>query len=205
MNFNDLANKDSVIRTSKALQEKGYEAFVVKNGAEALEKIKEIIPENSSVMNGSSDTLIQIGYSEYLKSGNHKWIDLYAKVAAETDRVKRGRLRREAELSDYYLGSVNALLENGDFLVASNTGSQLPHIAFTSPNLIFVVSTKKIVANFDDAMERIEKYVYPLVDKSLMEKVNLHSALNKVLIFKGESHFLGRKIRFILVEENLGY
>jgi len=38
-----------------------------------------------------------------------------------------------------------------------------------------------------------------------MKKHNVHTALNKLLVFKGESQFSSRKISFILVEEDLGY
>jgi len=117
----------------------------------------------------------------------------------------RAKLRREAVLSDYYLGSVHAVTQEGDFIVASNTGSQLPHIVFTSKNLIFVVSTKKIVKNLDEAMERLIKHAYPLEDKKLMEKYNIHTGVSKIITFKGESTFSDRTISFFLVEQNLGY
>ena len=190
---------------SKALTEKGYEVFNVKTGAEALAKIKEIIPEGASVMNGSSVTLEQIGFVEYLKSGEHKWNNLHKGIFEEKDPAKQSQLRREAVLSDYYLGSVHALAETGEFIVASNSGSQLPHIVFTSPNLIFVVSTKKIVADLPAAMKRLEEHVLPLEDKHMMEKYGVGTKDNKILIVKGESQMTHRKINFILVDEDLGF
>ncbi|MBI3443354.1 lactate utilization protein [Candidatus Woesebacteria bacterium] len=205
MKYNELASKALVERVVKALKEKGYGAVIVTKASEALSKIKEIIPDGASVMNGSSVTLEQIGYLEYLKSGEHKWIDLHAKVNAENDKERRAKLRRESVLSDYYLGSVHALAENGEFVIASNTGSQMPHIVFTSPNLIFVISTKKIVPTLSEAMKRLEEYVYPLENKHMMDQYNVGTNINKVLIFRGEVPILGRKIRFILVEENLGF
>ena len=205
MDYNQLASLDSLQKTKDSLSQKGYEVFVVKNKTEALEKIKELIPEGASVMNGSSATLEQIGYLDYLKSGAHKWVDLHAKVTAESDKEKRTKLRRESVLSDYYLGSVHALAETGEFVIASNTGSQLPHVVYTSPNLIFVVSTKKIVPTLDEAMRRLKEYVYPLEDKQSLEKYKEHTAINKIVIFNGEVSYSGRKIRFILVEEDLGF
>jgi CheY-like chemotaxis protein len=192
-------------KTVSALKAKGYEVVTVKNGAEALEKIKQIIPPGATVMNGSSVTLEQIGYLDYLNSGKHGWNDLHAGVVAEADPAKRTALRKQASLSDYYLGSVHALMENGEFIVASNTGSQLPHIVFTSTNLIFVVSTKKIVADFNAGMKRLEEIVVPLENQHMLEKFGRGTSLNKIVIFKGESPFLGRKIHFILVNEDLGY
>lgn len=192
-------------KTIKALKAKGYEVIHFKTGAEALEKIKQIIPEGKSVMNGSSVTLEQIGYFDYLASGKHKWKDLKAEITAENDKEKRVQKRREAVLSDYYLGSVHALVETGEFIVASNTASQLPLVIYTSPNPIFVVSTKKIVPTLDAGMKRLIEHVYPLEDKQSKEKYGVGTNLNKIVIFKGEVASNGRNIRFILVDEDLGF
>lgn len=183
MNYNRLASKTSVNKTAAALRRKGYKVSVFKRGSDALSAIKKLIPKGASVMNGASVTLEQIGYLEYLESGNHKWADLHAKVVKEDNKEKRAKRRLEATLSDYYLGSVHALTQGGDLIVASNTGSQLPHIVFTSKNLIFVVSTKKIVKDLDEAMERLIYHAYPLEDKKLMEKYNIHTAISKIVTF----------------------
>ncbi len=205
MNYATLATKEAINTTATALKSKNIEVFVVKNKAAALETIKKLIPQGASVMNGSSVTLEQIGFVEYLKSGQHGWNNLHANIVAEKDKAKQGLLRKQAALSDYYLGSVHALVENGEFIIASNTGSQLPHIVFTSPNLIFVVSAKKIVPTLAEAMKRLEEYVIPLEDKHMMEKFGSGTALNKIVIFKNENPMMGRKVRMILVEEELGF
>lgn len=205
MKYNELASKTSLEKVVKALKEKGYEPIVVKNKNEALAKLKKIIPSGVSVMNGSSVTLEQIGFVEYLKSNEHKWNNLHAAIVAEKDPVKQAELRKKSVLSDYYLGSVHALAETGEFIVASNTGSQLPHIVFTSPNLIFVVSTKKIVKDVKEGLKRLNNHVVPLEDEHMMEKYNMGTQVNKILIFRGENQMLGRKITFILIEENLGF
>lgn len=204
-NYTELASQDSLQKTVDALSEKKYFPVVVKTKAEALEKIKEIIPVGVSVMNGASVTLDQVGYLEFLASGKHQWQDLSAQITAENDDAKRAQLRKESVLSDYYLGSVHALTENGEMVIASNTGSQLPHIVFTSQNLIFVVSTKKIVPNLPDAMNRLEKHVIPLEDKRLMKAMNAHTFPSKILILNRDPEYLARKIHVILVEEDLGY
>jgi len=205
MNYNTLAKKEIVNRTAKALRSKNIETFILKNRREALNKIKELIPQGVSVMNGASKTLEQIGFVEYLKSGKHKWNNLHEAILAEKDPAKQAILRKQSVLSDYYLGSVHALMENGEFIIASNTGSQLPHIVFTSQNLIFVVSTKKIVPNFTQAIERLEKHIIPLEDKRMREQYGMGTAENKIIIFKNENPMLGRKIRMLLVEEDLGF
>jgi hypothetical protein len=205
MNYGTLATKEVVDKTIKALNSKNIEAVVVKDKVEALNKIKNFIPQGASVMNGASKTLEQIGFIEYLKSGKHGWNNLHESILAEKNPTKQSIIRKQCILSDYYLGSVHALAENGEFVVASNTGSQIPHIVFTSPNLIFVVSTKKIVPTLAEAMKRLEEYVVPLEDKRMKELYGKGTALNKIIIFKNENPMLHRKVRMLLVEEDLGF
>jgi hypothetical protein len=205
MDYSLLATSEVVNKTIQSLKSKNFDVILVKNSAEALNKIKELIPVGVSVMNGSSRTLEQIGFIDYLKSTNHGWNNLHATILAETDPIKQAVLRQQSVLSDYYLGSVHALIEDGEFIIASNTGSQLPHIVFTSPNLIFIVSTKKIVPDFTQAMKRLEEYVVPLEDKRIKESGGTGTVPNKIVTFKGENPKLGRKIHMILVEEDLGF
>lgn len=205
MNYDQLATEKVVNKTIKSLNSKGIKTFLVKNKSEALNKIIEIIPKDVSVMNGASVTLEQIGFVDYLKSDQHGWNNFHEKILAEKDKTKQNVLRKQSVLSDYYLGSVNALTQDGDFIIGSNTGSQLPHIVFTSPNLIFVVSTKKIVANFQEGMNRLNDYVVPLEDKHMKEKYGVGTSLNKVVVFKKENLMLGREVHLILVEEALGF
>lgn len=205
MNYTTLAPHEVVETTATALTSKNIDSIVVKNGAEALEAIKKLIPAGASVMNGASVTLEQIGFVEYLKSGAHGWNNLHAAIVAEKDPAKQSALRKQAVLSDYYLGSVHALAQTGEFVIASNTGSQLPGVVFTSPNLIFVVSAKKIVPTLADALKRLEEHVVPLENTHMKELYGVGTSLNKILIFKNENPNMGRKVHMILVEEDLGF
>jgi len=205
MEYNVLASQESINKTANSLRGKGYEVFVVENGAEALAKIKELIPQGVSVTNGSSVTLEQIGFVDLLKSGTYGWDNLHEAVLAEKDPVKKALLRKQATLSDYYLGSVHALAELGEFVIASNTGSQLAHIVFTSPNLIFVVGAQKIVPTLDDAMKRLKDYVVPLEDQHMKDLYGVGTMLSKIVIFSEENKMMGRKIRLILIKEQIGF
>lgn len=203
--FNTLASQESINKTVKSLIANGFQAEVVENKSEALEKIKSLIPQNASVHNGSSTTLQEIGFIDYLKSDTHRWNNLHARILAEKDPEKQSKLRRESAFSDYYLGSVHALSETGEMVIASNTGSQLPHLVFTSPNIILVVGTQKITPTLENALQRLEEYVVPLEDKRLMSVYNAHTTHAKTLILYKENPMMGRKIKVILVKEKLGF
>lgn len=205
MDYTQLASRDSADKTGEALKARGIETIFVENRGEALAKIKELIAGGASVMNGSSRTLEEIGFVEHLKSGEHGWNNLHADILAESDKQKQSVLRKQSVLSDYYLGSVHALAETGEILIASNSGSQLPHIVYTSPNLIFVVGAQKITPNLDSAMRRLYEYVLPLEDQRMKDAGNSGSYPSKIVIFNREPKFTGRKVTVILVNEKLGF
>lgn len=203
--YNTIPSDEVINKTAAALVANGVEALVANTGTEALLKIQELIPQGASVMNGSSQTLEQIGFVDYLKSGKHSWKNLHEEILAEPDKVKQGLMRKQAALSDYYLGSVHALAANGEFIIASNSGSQLPHIVFTSPNLIFVVGAQKIVETLPDAFKRLEQYVLPLENERIKAKSGRDTMISKIVLFKRENPAMGRKVRMILVKEILGF
>lgn len=203
--FDELAEKDVVTKTEKALTEHSFIPESVEKGSDALARIKELIPTGASVTNGASQTLQQIGYVDYLKEGKHGWNNLHATVLAETDKQKQALLRRQSVVSDWYLGSAHAVTQDGQIVISSNSGSQLPPLAFTSPNIILVVSTEKIVGNLQDAFDRIKTYVVPLEDARMKAALGYGTALNKTLILHGENPAIGRKVHVILVNEKLGF
>lgn len=205
MNYTTLASIAEVQKAINALGERGVNAVIVDNRSEALEKVKSLIPKGASVMNGSSRTLEEIGFIDYLKSGNHGWKNLHEEILTQKDSAKQAMLRKQAVLSDYYLGSVHAVAETGQLIIASNSGSQLPHIVFTSPNLIFVVGMQKLTSTLDAALSRVREYVLPLEDKRMKEVGMNGSAISKLLIFEREPAFLERKVHVIFVNEKLGF
>ncbi len=206
MEYAQLSSEATLATTVAGLKERNFEPIVVATKDEALAKIKELIPAGASVMNGASKTLEEIGFVEHLKGNSHGWNNLHAKVLGEKDPALQAKLRREATISDFYLGSVHALASTGEMIIASNTGSQLSNIVYSSPHVIFVVSTQKITPTLADAMKRLEEHVIPLEDARMKAAYGTGTQLNKVFIYHRENTaFTGRKIHVILVKEKLGF
>ncbi|TAK05549.1 lactate utilization protein [Patescibacteria group bacterium] len=205
MTYDTLATTDVISATMKALTERGFLPEVVPTGAEALARIKEIIPAGASVMNGSSRTLSEVGFVDYLKEGAHGWNNLHEGIVAEKDPAKQQQLRRQATLSEYFLVSVHALAQTGELVIASNSGSQLPHLAFTSPHLILVVGAQKITPDLGTALQRLNEYVLPLEDVRMKEVGMGGSFISKILILNREQAFMGRKVHVLIVNEKLGF
>jgi hypothetical protein len=205
MDYTTLASPESQQRAAEGLKNRRFEPIMVESGAKALELIKTLIPKGASVMNGSSVTLEQIGYIDYLKSGQHGWNNLKEKILAEQDPAKRGELRKQSVISDYYLGSVSALSETGEMVFGSNTGSQMPHLVFTSPNLILVVGAQKITPTLEVALARLRNHVAHLEDEHMKQLYGQGTTHNKTVILHGESVMMKRSVKVLLVNEKLGF
>lgn len=205
MTYDTIKSAESIERTADAIRGRGSEVFIVADRAGALAKIQELIPKGASINNGSSRTLEEIGFVDYVKSDAHGWNNLHAAVVAEKDKAKQAPLRNAALFADYYLGSVHALAETGEMIVASASGSQLSPIAYTSQNLILVVGAQKIAPTYDAAMERLREYVVPLEDARMKEASMGGTVLSKILTIEHEPAFMGRTVRVILVKEKLGF
>ena len=73
-------------------------------------------------------------------------------------------------------------------------------------NLVFVVSTKKIVPNMAEAMRRLEDHVFPQEGQNMRSQFKMGTQISKILITRQENlQFSGRKIHFVLVTANLGF
>jgi len=204
MNYETIPAAEIVAKTAEALKERSFNAIIVNTKEEALEKIKSLIPAGASIMNGSSVTLNQIGFVDYLKAGNSGWNNLHEAILAEKDVQKQTELREKSTLAQYFLVSVHAITESGQLLIASASGSQLPSVIFSSDNVIFVVSTNKIVPTLEDASTRLKDYVFPLENERMKTVGYPGSVIGKLLIYEREIN-PARKITVILVNEKLGY
>jgi len=204
MNYETIPSAEITERTVAALKERGLNVVVVNTKEEALDKVKSLIPASVSVMNGSSTTLQQIGFVDYLKSGNSGWKNLHEDILEEKDPQKQAELRKQSVLAQYFLGGIQAITESGQILMASATGSQLAQPAFSADNVILVASTNKIVPTIDDAFTRLKEYVFPLENERMKTVGYPGSVIGKVLIFEREIN-PARKITIVLINEKLGY
>ncbi|MDO8424854.1 MAG: lactate utilization protein [bacterium] len=204
MKWDTLAPKEIIEKTAEALRARGVSVDFAETRQEALEKIKKIIPSGAEVMAGGSKTLEQIGFVDVLKSGNHPWKNLKDEILKEEDPKKQAELRRKSVASEYFLGSVHAVCQTGEIVVASATGSQLPAYSFTSNNVIWVVGGQKIVSDLEEGLRRVREYSFILEDARMKSLGFSGSVIAKILIFSREIN-PNRKITLIFVNEVLGF
>lgn len=204
MDYTKIPADEVIKEVAENIKARNITPIIVDTKEQALEEIKKLIPQGGSVMNGSSTTLQEIGFVDYLKTGEHGWNNVHEEILKESDPVEQSRLRKESVLADYFLGSVHAITSAGQLLVASASGSQIPSYAFTSNNVIWVASANKIVHDREAGFKRIEDYVFPLENKHMKEVGYPGSTIGRVLVFEREI-MPNRHITIILVKEKLGF
>lgn len=207
MDYLNLPSPERIQTTIEAVIARGITVTFVETKEDALANIYELIPTAASVMTGASVTLQQIGLEAALKVGDHPWWNMKSEIVLEKDPVKQAVLRKQATLAEYYLGSVHAIAETGEILIASATGSQLAPYAFSSNHVIWVAGAQKIVPTLEDAFRRLREYVQPLEDRRLKQVFGpeARGVVGKILVFERESPMLKRSLHLILVNEVLGF
>lgn len=204
LNYTDLATPAQVERTAAAVQARGIKVQVVDTPAQALEKVHELVPVGAEIMTGGSQTLREIGLEDLLISKTHSWVNLKDAILAENNPEKQGHLRAQSVLAPYFLGSVHAISETGEIVIASGSGSQIPSYAFSSKNVIWVAGTQKIVPTLDAALKRVREYALPQEDKRMKSLGRPGSAITKLLIVEAEPAMLQRSVHLILVNHLVG-
>jgi hypothetical protein len=114
----------AIERTISALKSRNIDALLVDSGEEARKRLAQMIPTGAEVFKSTSETLDAIGYSEYLHQSN-LYRDLQAAITAEPDAARQRELRRLSTVAEYFIGSVHAIAETGEVVIASGSGSQL--------------------------------------------------------------------------------
>ncbi len=200
--FNTLASDAQIERTMKSLEANNIHAILAENGAEARQKLLEILPANAEVFISSSTTLNTLGITEEIDKSGH-YDSVRAKLGMMDSKTQNREMQKLGATPEYILGSIHALTETGSAIIASATGSQLAGYASGAAHVIWVVGTQKIVPTFEDGMKRVAEYTLPLEDARALKEYGVHSSINKLLIMYKESK--PGRTTVILVKENLGF
>jgi L-lactate utilization protein LutC len=200
--FTTLASDEQIEATVRALEANGMHTIVVEEGDEAQQRVLELIPEGAEVFTATSRTLNSIGLAAAINES-----PLFRAIRRQTATLDRRTQRREiAKLTaapEVVVGSVHAITEQGQVMIASFGGSQLSPYASAAGSVIWVVGTNKLVRNMDEGMRRIYEHSLPLEDARLRGEVGVGSDVGKILIVNREP--VPGRITVVLVKQNLGF
>lgn len=205
MDFSKLAPKANVTKIIETLSQANITAELVENAEAAKETALKMIPQGAEVMTMTSVTLDEAGISEAVNtSGKYQSVrNQLNSLDRKTDSLKMQKIGAAPE---WVIGSVHAVTEDGEVVIASNTGSQLPAYVYGAAHVIWVVSTKKIVKNLDEAMKRIKEFIIPLENKrgeAAYGVPGFKTNVSKLLIVSRE--VVPNRIHIVFVNEELGF
>lgn len=148
MNAN-TAEKNRLLAATviKGLASRNMTGYYAENKEEALKKALELIPEGSKVARGGSCTVNEIGLIEALMQGNYD----FCNREIEPDK-------KAAELfsytSDVYIGSVNAMTEDGILINIDGNSNRVSSYAYGPKKLVLIAGMNKVAKDVDAAMKR---------------------------------------------------
>ncbi len=201
--WNRTPSPEAVEQTIRALEGHGITVITVANSDGAMAEVQKLIPRGAEVMTGSSTTLIEIGFEDYLSGKTAGWKDLHEVITAENDGTKRAELRRKSVTADYFVSSASAITETGEIYGCDASGSRVGAWPFAAGHVIIVCGINKIVPTLDDAIVRVREYVYPLENSRAHHAYGTPSMIAKCVILAQEK--IPGRVTVILIRESLGY
>ena len=112
MDVRQMRNEALGKRVVKALESRNMEAYYTANKEEAVQKALELIAEGSTINMGGSASVREVGLIDAINAGNYVFYD---RDKAATPEEKQ-EIALKAFTCDWFLGSVNAMSEDGVFV-----------------------------------------------------------------------------------------
>lgn len=204
--FSQLASQKQLELTISALEANNVTVSTVADRSAAKAAVLALLPEHAQVMTMTSITLEETGLAEALNTS-----DKYQSVRTELESLNRDtdgqKMQQLGAAPEWTVGSVHAITQSGQIVIASNTGSQLPAYAYGAKHVVWVVGAQKLVSSLDEAMQRLNEYVIPLESVRARKAYGLpesfNSAANKLLILNKEVQ--PGRLHVIFVNEKLGF
>jgi hypothetical protein len=196
------ASSERIDKAARNLELHGIQVRIVENVGAARVELRKLLPDGATVYTATSQTLETTGLADEIEKSS-RLTSVRAQLAQLPPAADAATKRRLLSVPEYVVGSVHAVTEEGQVLVASATGSQLPSYAFGAEHVIWVVGAQKIVSNLEEGLRRLREYAYPKEDARARNAYGVPSALNKVLIVNGEG--VPGRTTVILVQKELGF
>lgn len=210
MNVREMRNEVLANRVVKNLESRNMEAYFVKTKEEALKKALELIPEGSSISWGGTVSAKEIGLLDAVHEGNY---EVYDREEAQTPELKN-EIAHKALDCDFFIGSTNALAENGVMVNIDGNANRVAAISYGPENVLMIVGMNKIVRSAEDAYARA-KYVaapingqrfegLPCAKTGVCSNCKSPKSICCQTLITRFSHVPNR-IKVILVNEELGF
>ena len=155
----EIHNEQLAGRIIKHLERRNFNAHYCATAAEAIDLVKSLIPKDSSISWGGSQTIREMGLTRSLiDSGDYRVID---RDKAETPEQTR-QCYLDAMNVDYFLTSANAITQDGVIVNIDGRGNRVAAITWGPHNVIHVIGLNKVTASVESALERARNVAAPI-------------------------------------------
>ena len=211
MDVRKMRNEALGRRVVKALEARNMEAYYAETREEAVRRALELIPEGSTINMGGSASVRECGLTDAVCSGNYIFYD---RDRAETPEEKT-EIALKAFTCDWYLGSVNAMTEDGVIVNVDGNANRIAAYAFGPKNVLLIVGMNKVVKTEEDAMHRARNEAAPInaqrfgIDTACVKNGSCFDCKSpeciccQIMITRFSR--IPKRIKVILVDENLGF
>lgn len=200
---NDLLAKTII----KGLESRNMSGYYASSKEEALKLALNLIPEGSKVTKGGSMTVAEIGLEKALLEGNYDYINR----DASADKHAAELMAYDA---DVYLGSSNAITNDGILVNIDGNSNRVSAYAFGPKKVVLIVGMNKVTGDVDSAIKRARNQAATMNAQrfglstpctktgSCMNCKCVDTICCNILITRYERH--ANRVHVILVNDNLG-
>ncbi|HEY5585314.1 MAG TPA: lactate utilization protein [Ruminiclostridium sp.] len=188
-------------------KKRNIEGLYCETKEDALKKVLEIMPKESMVSCGGSETLHEIGLHVALKKEGYNFLDPDDAQGAKAKDI----VAHQALGADYFLMSSNAISVTGELVNIDGYGNRVASLIFGPKNVIVIAGLNKVEPNLEAAILRAKNYAAQNTLLIFKQDYSSFDELSKVaegacsqLVITGMSMTKGR-IKVILVGECLGF
>lgn len=159
MTTKELRNERLAQTIIKNLKRRHIEGFYCPTGADAVNKVVELIEDGSSVTWGGTMTVRDLGIPEALK--RRGTLEVIDRDLATTAEEKQSMYLR-AFSTDVYLSSANAISEDGVIVNIDGNGNRVAAITWGPKKVIFVIGLNKVAQTVEAALARARSMASPV-------------------------------------------
>ena len=158
MDVRTMRNEKLGARVVAALESRNMEAYYVQTKEEAVKKALELIPKGSSISMGGAASVKECGLYDAVSNGDYNFYD---RDKVETPQEKE-EIALKAFSADYFLGSVNAMSEDGVFINIDGNANRVAAYAYGPKHVLLIVGMNKVVKSEEDALHRARNEAAPI-------------------------------------------
>ena len=141
----------------KQLSKRGMQGYYCESSKDALELVKSLVIEGSSIGFGGSETFSETGIKDALEQGNYKMLD--RSLASSPAQV------RDIYLShlncDTFFMSTNAITLSGELVNIDGNSNRLACLLYGPKQVIVLAGMNKVVSDVESAIKRIRTHACP--------------------------------------------